>query len=242
MRLQPLINMNFKEWMLHSGLSTSTAEKYAGAITGPLSEWGLKAGVLQGPLVAMESPATYAVAASQIAQLPIFLDRNARGHNMYSSALARFANYLGEGFHGELESDIETVLLDSNIASTEKIELIKARIGQGKFRQRVVHHWGRCAVTGYCELSMLVASHIKPWCESSNAERLDPFNGLLLVPNLDRAFDKGFITFDTDGQLLLSPQLPEANALGILAGSHIELQAKNHPYLEYHRSRVYRAT
>lgn len=233
--------MNFKEWMLLRGLSASTAEKYAGAITGPLSEWGLNAGVLQGPLVAMESPAAYAVAASQIVQLPKFLERNARGHNMYSNALARFSSYLEEGFHGEVASDVENVLLDSEISSTEKMELIRARLGQGTFRQRVVRHWKCCAVTGYGELSMLVASHINPWSESSNVERLDPFNGLLLVPNLDRAFDKGFITFDADGHLLMSPQLPHANALGILAGSHIELQAKNHPYLEYHRSRVYRA-
>lgn len=238
---KPSTNMNFKEWMMHRGLSASTAEKYAGAISGPISDWGMNAGVLQGPLVAMESPAAYAHAASKIAQLPIFQDRNSRGHNMYSSALARFADYLEDGFSGEVAADMESVLLDSTTSSTEKIELIKARLGQGKFRQRVIHHWRVCAVTGYGELSMLVASHIKPWSESSSAERLDPFNGLLLIPNLDRAFDKGFITFDTNGRLLVSPQLPEVKALGILESSRVDLKPQNQPFMEYHRACVYRA-
>lgn len=233
--------MNFKEWMLQRGLSTSTAEKYAGAVSGPLTEWGLAAGVLEGPLVAMESPATYAKASSKLTALPIFAERNSRGHNMYSSALARFAGYLEEGFAGEVGADIESVLNDPSINPTERLELVKARIGQGKFRQRLLLHWERCAVTGYNELSMLVASHIKPWSASSNAERLDPFNGLLLVPNIDRAFDKGFITFEEAGTLLVSPLLPDASALGITAGSQISLRTEHQAFMAYHRANVFRS-
>ena len=232
--------MNFKEWMLHRGLSASTADKYAGAIAGPLTEWGLAAGVLQGPLVAMESPVAYPAAASKLAELPIFVERNARGHNMYSSALARFATYVGEGGHGGIESDIEQVLTDSSVGATEKIELIKARIGQGKFRQQLLLHWKCCAVTGYDQIGMLVASHIKPWCDSTNVERLDPFNGLILVPNLDRAFDRGFITFNEDGALLVSPRFVGASTLGVVAGSRVALQSEHQPYMAYHRAHVYR--
>lgn len=227
--------------MLHRGLSASTAEKYATAIAGPLTEWGLAAGVLQGPLVAIESPEAYAEAASKLAELPIFAERNARGHNMYSSALARFASYIGEGAHNGVESDIEHVLTDSSVGPTEKIELIKARIGQGKFRQQLLLHWKCCAVTGYDEISMLVASHIKPWSNSSNLERLDPFNGLILTPNLDRAFDRGFITFNEDGAMLVSPQFVGASTLGIVAGSLIALQPAHQPFMAYHRTHVYRA-
>ncbi|HET9245398.1 MAG TPA: HNH endonuclease signature motif containing protein, partial [Xanthobacteraceae bacterium] len=53
----------------------------------------------------------------------------------------------------------------------------------------------------------LRASHIKPWRESSDRERLDPANGLLLTANLDALFNDGLIAFDDEGQMLVSAQL-----------------------------------
>lgn len=231
--------MNFKDWMQHRGLSASTAEKYAGAITGPLTDWGLSAGVLQGPLVAMESPAAYNVARDRITELPIFQERNQRGHGMYRSALEKYASFLQEGFQQDIEADISEVLDDSSIPATEKLELVKARIGQGKFRQKLMQHWDGCAVTHYRELRMLVASHIKPWSASSNEERLDPYNGLLLIPNLDRAFDRGLVSFDSDGAVLISPLLPHPEKLGINTGMSVELHALHRGYMDYHRSHVF---
>ncbi|EJE53186.1 hypothetical protein PMI14_02085 [Acidovorax sp. CF316] len=187
----------------------------------------------------MDSPASYAVVRSQLAELPIFIERNARGHNMYSNALARFASYLDEGIHGDVGQDIEIIMNDPAVGATEKVELVKARIGQGAFRQKLLLHWDGCAVTGYKELTMLVASHVKAWSASSNAERLDPFNGLLLSPNLDRAFDRGFITFDKDGAMEVSPLLSEPQKIGIVPGMRVALQPKHQPYMEHHRDVVY---
>ncbi len=65
-------------------------------------------------------------------------------------------------------------------------------------------YWKGCAVTGADCIPLLKASHIKPWCESNNKERLDVFNGLLLSPNIDAAFDTGYITFDLHGKIVLS--------------------------------------
>jgi putative restriction endonuclease len=189
----------------------------------------------------MESPATYAAISSELAKLPIFVERNERGHNMYSSALARFGDYLAEGFENNIESDVESVLTDQNASPTEKIELVKARIGQGVFRLKLMSHWHGCAVTDYKELTLLVASHIKPWRSSSNAERLDPFNGLLLLPNLDRAFDRGLVTFDEAGKILVSPLLSKPQSLGIAEGMGASLQPKHQQYMEFHRAKVYRA-
>jgi putative restriction endonuclease len=233
--------MNFEEWMRYRGLSQSTAEKYAGAISGSLSEWAISAGLVQGPLVAMESFAKYEAVSMEIAKLPIFIERNERGHNMYSGALSKFAGYLAEGFDNNIESDVENVITDPHTSPTEKVELVKARIGQGAFRQKLLSHWEGCAVTAYKELSLLVASHIKPWRIATNGERLDPFNGLLLLPNLDRAFDRGLITFDEEGKLLASPLLPEPASLGIVQGMQVTLQAKHQPYMLFHRTHVYRA-
>jgi predicted restriction endonuclease len=70
--------------------------------------------------------------------------------------------------------------------------------------------WGCCAVTEVDDTALLVASHIKPWRDCSNSERLDPYNGFLLLPHLDHLFDKGFISFEDSGEILISSALSSA--------------------------------
>jgi predicted restriction endonuclease len=62
-------------------------------------------------------------------------------------------------------------------------------------------------VTNCSIREILRASHIKPWARSSNEDRLNPQNGLLLLANLDILFEKGFISFDGDGSMLVSEEL-----------------------------------
>jgi putative restriction endonuclease len=88
---------------------------------------------------------------------------------------------------------------------------------------------------------LLIASHIKPWKASTNAERLDVFNGLLLTPNLDKAFDSGLVTFDDEGKIKISPQLLEPKKLGINADYKILLAPEHLKYLSFHQTFVYRA-
>jgi len=129
-------------------------------------------------------------------------------------------------------------------SETERDELRKARVGQGRFRDDVVRYWSACAVTGCGQPDLLIASHIVPWKDASNQERLDPFNGLLLTPNLDRLFDRGWISFDDAGGLLRSPVLDEdtACAMGIIVGLRIDrLDARHVAYLKRHRALVFRA-
>lgn len=84
----------------------------------------------------------------------------------------------------------------------------KQRIGQALLRRTLIDVWGgRCAVTGLSVLPLLRASHIKPWAESSDGERLNAQNALLLTPNLDAAFDGGFISFDAEGGMVVSSAL-----------------------------------
>jgi hypothetical protein len=127
------------------------------------------------------------------------------------------------------------------LPSTTRKALVEARIGQGRFREDVLSFWGSCALTECCELTLLRASHIKPWKESTNYERLDGHNGLLLSPNLDAAFDKGFISFGDDGRIVISPLLKSADkkALGIREKLYLRrLSPKHLPYLQYHRTYV----
>ncbi|MEX1323502.1 MAG: HNH endonuclease signature motif containing protein, partial [Synechococcaceae cyanobacterium] len=89
---------------------------------------------------------------------------------------------------------------------TERDALTKARLGEGLFRHRVAEREPACRVTGLARQEFLVASHIKPWRDCDNRERLDGANGLLLSPHVDKRFDRHWISFDSAGQLLCEHQ------------------------------------
>ena len=135
----------------------------------------------------------------------------------------------------------------ANLArSTEAERLVVQRVGQDIFRQGLLDYWeGRCAITGLSVPELLRASHIKPWaaCET-DVERLDIYNGLLLAPHLDAAFDEGLITLSDSGEVIISPMLDE-NARGLL-GLQIPISVRSgisghRHYLEWHRTRLFRS-
>jgi hypothetical protein len=132
---------------------------------------------------------------------------------------------------------------DPRLTDTEKEQLILARRGQGQFRKDLIAYWAKCCVSGCTLTSVLRASHIKPWSDSDNRERLDKFNGLLLSPNADALFEDGYISVADDGHLLTSLQLPEAAKKALLSGcgSKIQIEERHRPYLAYHREYRFRA-
>ncbi|MGS3140550.1 HNH endonuclease [Aeromonas sanarellii] len=130
----------------------------------------------------------------------------------------------------------------ATLDETERLAIIQSRVGQGKFRRNVLNLWGCCAVTGVTDERMLKASHIKPWRVADNEERLDPHNGLALVPNLDTLFDRGLITFDADGLIRTSTSI-NVNLLiqlGVKEGMRLQkIPARLEKYLKYHRQHVF---
>ena len=103
------------------------------------------------------------------------------------------------------------IITDLDIKTTEKEMLIKARIGQGIFRDRILEKYHHCIITGIDDSRLLLASHIKPWRSASNYERLSAENGLLLSPLYDKLFDIGLITFDDNMRVLISNKLSSEN-------------------------------
>lgn len=232
--------MTFEEWMRAQGLSDSSVKKYLSSVQGVMSDWAQDAGIVHGPLTSIAGLTQFQVVAEQLKQLPIFVERNTVGKNMYGSALNRFADYLQSGFNSDIEADIDDILRQPDISDTEKSRLVKTRVGQGDFRARLIGYWHGCAVTGYQDVSFLVASHIKPWRVANNAEKLNHFNGLLLLPTLDKAFDGGFISFKNNGDILLSPQLSRPDVLGIRSDMKIRLEQPHFDFLQFHRDEVFR--
>ncbi|MDX1521910.1 MAG: HNH endonuclease signature motif containing protein, partial [Anaerolineae bacterium] len=107
----------------------------------------------------------------------------------------------------------------------------------------LINYWQCCAVTGCQNETLLRASHIKPWRNSKNEERLDVYNGLLLIPNLDVTFDNGMISFADDGEIIVSHFLADEDKfkLGIHPAMRItDINEKHRKYLEYHRNNVFK--
>jgi hypothetical protein len=152
-----------------------------------------------------------------------------------------------------LDDDDRTSIEESLAASeqetsaTEKQQLINARRGQGLFRSRVELIEPACRLTGVKDRAHLRASHIKPWKFATNAERLDGNNGLLLAPHVDHLFDRGFISFEDDGRVLVSksvdPSTLKAWALDRLdpTASYGSFNAKQREYLAFHRENRFRS-
>ena len=102
------------------------------------------------------------------------------------------------------KDQLSLVMNAPDLTDTQKLQLVMARVGQGNFRKAVIERAdGKCEVTGVDKIEILVASHIRAWADcDSSSERLDPDNGLLLTPNLDKLFDRGFISFSNEGAML----------------------------------------
>lgn len=142
------------------------------------------------------------------------------------------------------EHEAEQISEDSHLRETEKQALIKARRGQGLFRQNVGHIEHFCRVTRVDRPEHLIASHIKPWRESDNRERLFEGNGLLLTPTIDHLFDRGFISFENGGELLVSPvaHKDSLNKMGIITDRVVNVGSFAEPqkeFLEFHRTKVF---
>jgi hypothetical protein len=125
--------------------------------------------------------------------------------------------------------------------TTEAERLVIQRIGQDVFRDALIDYWGGCCpLTGITERGLLRASHIRPWADCSDEERLDVHNGLLLSALWDAAFDRGLVSFADDGATLASPQLGEmaSAALGLSTGPRLRgLRNAHLANLAHHRFR-----
>jgi putative restriction endonuclease len=143
----------------------------------------------------------------------------------------------------QLCADLKQISIDPPPENTEREALTLSRVGQGKFRDLVLQSWqNQCAVTGSALREAIRASHIKPWRNSSNIERMDPNNGLPLVASLDALFDAGLVTFLDDGKVMISSEMPDSEIeLFDLSGASLRTKPSESmcDYLRYHREQVF---
>lgn len=146
----------------------------------------------------------------------------------YKSRFDELLAGYGSSEADELAADLEALAREVP-DETERDVLVKARIGQGRFRADVVASWRKgetCALTSLAVPEMLIASHIKPWRDSSNGERLDPMNGLLLAAHADKLFDRFLLSFEQSREgfrAAIHPRVrPHVLALGLKSGQMLD--------------------
>jgi hypothetical protein len=173
---------------------------------------------------------------------------NSKGHGMWilrpevAQALEELA-LVQKRAHLSPMDDIEAKkpYLDT-LSEKDRAAMIRARLGQGDFRKGLIGFWGACAITGCKTTELLVASHIKPWRECDVFEAKDICNGLLLTPNLDKAFDRGYISFESTGEVVISKKLSvqDACTLGITSEMRLkkDLIPEQQMYMRYHYSHI----
>lgn len=231
--------MNFKDWLIQLGKSAATADKYSRAVAGVISRWAMDANLCSKYIDQVHSITELVKIYDGLEKVDIYIERNKHNKNIYSCALKAFIDYRRRESSEELEQDISNILKDRSIKAADKTSYISARVGQGEYRSKLITYWGKCALTGYSDVRFLVASHIKPWRDSTDTERLDPYNGLLLLPNLDKAFDLGYITFTEKGVLKTTEFIESPRILGITKKMKIKVASQHQDYLAYHRESVF---
>ena len=150
-----------------------------------------------------------------------------------------FADFFGETDHPAKEAQEESRIATTVRDGKTREALTTSRVGQGQFRKDVLADCGRCPITLIADERLLIASHIKPWVDSNDSEKLDPKNGLMLSPTYDRLFDQGFISFTDDREVILSPWISSTiyAKLGLVDGKrfpHLPISGRE-VYMEHHR-------
>jgi hypothetical protein len=158
----------------------------------------------------------------------------------YLDALATVSLFQSDSQLLDSETQLEARTI---VGPTYKEQLVRARRGQGVFRANVLLQEERCRVTGVGEPRHLKASHIKPWRDADDTERLDGANGLLLSPHIDHLFDEGYITFSPSHGLIVVPEVRDTllDAWGINGGVHVgEFTRAQSAYLDYHKANIFK--
>lgn len=232
----------FESWIRDNKKNISRPDKYSSTIA-TITNHLKKKGYSNLDIYSLLEAEEVVKAKNRYFSFDEFYFRNVKGNNMYSRSLDLYIEFLDSSeliFSKRVLPEIEKLVFDNMLTETEKESIILSRRGQGKYRESLIKIWGKCSISGYPDFRMLVASHIKPWNKSDNTERIDPFNGLLLLPTYDKLFDLGLISFSERGDILISEQLKDYSLLSLSNNIRITVNINHLKYLDYHNSLIFR--
>lgn len=159
----------------------------------------------------------------------------------YNPALAHQIQYdiiSNDVSHDDVEiATLQRTLNNNPCAGTDIEKIVKTRVSQGSFRRLLLLERHHCNLCDISTTSVLRASHIKEWAESSKEERIDANNGLLLCANHDALFDRHLISFEPDtGNICISASIDDEqrNALNISESAKFSMNERMKAYMQIH--------
>jgi putative restriction endonuclease len=200
---------------------------------------------LKSALPARQSPLRASGEANQnvqLAELPIAMAALLR--RLLQPQVEDCESLIGTETDGKLAQRAieEQIWQRADLGARDRRQLISARVGQGVFRERLERAETACRVTGIMDRRYLQATHIKPWKDADDREKLDGANGLLLSPHMRLLFERGHISFANDGALLVSrhvnPYVRSAWGLERPLAAR-PFSAAQCSYLAYHRQQIF---
>lgn len=223
-----------------------------GACAGRILRFSMTRVSVNPPRVYLKSDSPYydlvrAVGLPNISYLSFMKIKDAKNKIFYYCRI--FVDYKSDilAYDSPFARKEEARIQASALSDKKKTALSEARQGQGEYRRKLLDDVGCCPFTLVNDERLLIASHIKPWAKSTDSEKTDPKNGFALTPTYDRLFDQGYITFQADGKVKVSPWISPMNQkrLHIYDGMdlpklHSQLDGKREQYLQYHRTYVYK--
>lgn len=146
-------------------------------------------------------------------------------------------NYLKKQIEANISHNVKR-----SIKNKYTNRVIKVRNGQNTFRKDLIDYYGCCQLCGLKNHEILIASHSKPFTESEDDEAINFYNGLLLCPNYDKLYDKGLISFDDEGNILISSELSSSdkNILNLENVNKLELEPEHIEFIQWHRDNIFR--
>jgi putative restriction endonuclease len=156
-----------------------------------------------------------------------------------------FVDYFGNEISQSVIINEETKINNnSDLSRCDKTILVQARIGQGKYRENLLNECPFCPITLVSDDRLLIASHIKPWAKSEIHEKIDSKNGFMLTPTYDFLFDRGFITFSDNKEMMVSNWLSKMtcsklNLFNKKTFSLLPVKGRE-KYLDYHRNKIFK--
>lgn len=223
----------FQKWLIENKPQVTRPDKYSNTIT-TISNHIKKSFNKAIDLYEIRNLEDLLILKDEYFSNDEFFQKNKRGNRMYSRSWDLYIEFFLTN-EEKIDDTINQIHNDKTLSNLEKESIILSRIGQGKFREELIELWKGCAISQFEDTRFLIASHIKPWKKSTNHEKIDKYNGLLLLPTYDRLFDLGYISFDDNGKIIISKLLNNFDKLNIDNNIIIDIKNNNKKYLKYHR-------
>ncbi len=150
--------------------------------------------------------------------------------------------------YGKSKDKAEPTKTPNNKKEEENKKIVRqAREGQGKYREQLLEQCHFCPVTMISDERLLIASHIKPWAALNDTEKIDPYNGYMLSPMIDKLFDRGFITFTDSRHIVLSEFISPYTwkQIGLKNDTFykaLQMDDKRIEYLKFHHESVFKGS